>query len=164
MSAPDVVATPVAGELYHEVHQFYAQQMYLLDEHDVDGWVNTFAEDGVFVSNGLPEPLRGHAELLPATRAGADRRDERGVVHRHLMTMLAVWERSDGTLLTRAYVLVVETGREQPTRTWANTVIQDVLARRGDSWVVLERRIALDRKGHASSVLPDVSREGARPA
>ena len=54
----------VSAEVYSSVDQFYAHQMQALDDGDITGWVDTFTEDGVFVSNGLPDPVEGREHLM----------------------------------------------------------------------------------------------------
>ncbi|WP_406632029.1 nuclear transport factor 2 family protein [Amycolatopsis sp. WGS_07] len=144
---------PVSGDVLQDIQHFYARQMFLLDENRVAEWLDTFADDGVFASTGLPEPLEGRTAIEKLTRAGVDERRRRGAVHRHLLTGLHADRRPDGTVLARSYVLVVETLPEDTSRVWASTVCQDVLLRHGDGWLVRSRHVSLDRKGHALPVL-----------
>ncbi|WP_116199126.1 nuclear transport factor 2 family protein [Amycolatopsis circi] len=144
---------PVSDDVLLNVQHFYARQMFLLDENRVAEWLDTFADDGVFRSTGLPEPLGGRAAIEKLTRAGVEERRCRGAVHRHLLTGLHADGRPDGSLVARSYVLVVETLPEETSRVWASTVCQDVLFRRGGGWLVRSRQVSLDRKGHAAPVL-----------
>ncbi|HSV65420.1 MAG TPA: nuclear transport factor 2 family protein [Mycobacteriales bacterium] len=133
-----------APDLYHEVQEFYARQMQTIDGGDAAGWAGTFTEDGVFTSNARPEPVRGRAVIAAATAGSVAERAARGVVHRHMMTMLHLDPRADGSLFARSYVLVVATYREGGSELLASTVCEDVLVRDAGRWRVSHRHVIRD--------------------
>jgi len=136
----------VAASVYAEIQQFYARQMHAIDSDDAEAWTNSFAEDGVFESNALPEPGRGRAIIGWGARKGIEERASKGIVRRHVMTMLSAEDRGDGAVFTRSYVLVVETPPGGPSEIYINTTCEDVLIRDGESgaWQVRHRLVTRD--------------------
>lgn len=59
----------VSTELYVEVLRFYAGQMALLDTLDLDGYADTFTEDGVTHHVHRGQKLEGRGALLEHARA-----------------------------------------------------------------------------------------------
>lgn len=127
-----------------EIEQFYATQMQTIDGGDVDGWAETFTEDAVFASNGLPEPGRGREVIRSGAGQLADRRAERGAVHRHLTTGMAVTDRGDGSAFVRSYVLVLEILAGAVPTLHASTVLEDELVRTPSGWAVRHRQVLRD--------------------
>lgn len=137
-------STLARTNLYQEIQEFYAQQMHAIDGGDVDGWTDSFTEDGVFSSNALPESGKGRAIIAWGAKRGIDERAAKGVVRRHLMTMLSIDPRDDGTVGTRSYVLVVETPAGGQSGIYISTVCEDVLVPADGSWLVRRRQVLLD--------------------
>jgi bifunctional aromatase (cyclase/dehydratase) len=145
------LAPGVPTELYLEIQRFYARHMHAGDGGDMDAWAAGFAPDAVFVSNGLPDPLVGRDAIDAASRAGAAGRAARGVVHRHVMTMLDVVEAGSGAgrqgaewVRTRSYVLVVEIRQGGGASLHVSTVCEDLLVAHEGGWLVRERRVTRD--------------------
>ncbi|MFE0043461.1 nuclear transport factor 2 family protein [Streptomyces albireticuli] len=136
--------TALTTGIHLEIQQFYAHHMYAADSGDFATWAAGFTEDGVFVSNGLPEPLTGRTAIDAATRKGAAARAERGATHRHVVTNLDLRPLTGGEVHARAYVLVVESLAGGGSALYASTVCEDRLVRRDGGWLVRERRVTRD--------------------
>lgn len=138
------VGTSSVGLLHAEVQQFYARHMHLLDAGDGEGWARTFTEDGSFTPPSLPEPVVGREALAAGVGKAAAALAEAGEVHRHLLVMVAVEERADGTLAVRSYAQIVATPRGGSPRLHLMCVCDDVLVRVGGELKVRERRVTRD--------------------
>ncbi|MGW4940913.1 nuclear transport factor 2 family protein [Actinoplanes sp. NPDC004185] len=140
-TSPQVSADPL---VYQEVQQFYARQMRLLDEGEVDRWAGTFTEDGVFTANAHPHPQQGRAAIKEGAAAAARQMAERGVQRRHWLGMLSVGERPDGSLLAHTYALVVETTRGGSSELRLSCTCDDTLVRVDDELKVRHRQVRRD--------------------
>ncbi len=141
---PQDTTPPLTPELYLEVQQFYAGHMHAVDSGDFETWAVGFTEDGVFVSNGFPEPLAGRAAIDAVTRKGAAARAERGATHRHVLTNLDLRPLTEHTVSARSYVLVVESVAGAGAALYASTLCEDRLVRQDGTWRVAERRVTRD--------------------
>nr|MCY0979854.1 nuclear transport factor 2 family protein [Streptomyces tirandamycinicus] len=135
---------PVPAETYVAVQQFYARQMRLLDERRAGEWAETFAEDGVFVQNTAPEPLRGREAVAEAVRRNLARTADAPEQRRHVFSMLTVVPGPDGSLSTRCYAQVLVTPAGGPTRLHLSAVCEDELVPHGNGWLVGHRRVEHD--------------------
>ena len=97
-------------EVMNSPEQWYGKQMQLLDAGKVKEWADTFTEDGVFDTAGIPEPVRGRANIAVGAGRVADQYAEAGIARRHWIGMLTV-EIRDGWVYTRSYALVLEIPR-----------------------------------------------------
>jgi hypothetical protein len=141
----------INAALYHQVQHFYAHQMRALDEGDTAVWAQTFEPDGVFDANGLPEPVRGRETIESSARKAYEELTATGIQRRHWLGMLEVDEHADGTLLARAYALIVMTPRGGQTTVRMSTSCEDVLVRDGDTLRVRHRTVRRDDLPVASS-------------
>jgi ribosome-associated toxin RatA of RatAB toxin-antitoxin module/3-phenylpropionate/cinnamic acid dioxygenase small subunit len=130
--------------LYHQVQQFYADQMGLLDAGDAENWAKTFTEDGVFAQNVKPEPWRGRTEIGTRMRAGVDRVTARGLTRRHWFGMLSVTPQDDGSVRTRYYATVFETPKGGQAKVYLSTTGTDLLVRSAGGWLVAHRLVTHD--------------------
>ncbi|WP_424185797.1 nuclear transport factor 2 family protein [Actinokineospora sp. G85] len=130
--------------MHQEVHQFYARQMWLLDNGEAARWAATFTEDGVFAESGKGDPLvgRGVIELAAARRADALAAD--GVARRHWLDMLAVDDHGDGTATARYSALSILVPRGEQPRIFAGTRAQDLLVRVNGGFEVRHRVVSHD--------------------
>lgn len=131
-------------QAYTEVQNFYAHHFQLLDSGKAEEWAQTFAEDGFFWPQTLPEPVRGRAELTVGVRAEQDRLREAGEQRRHWHGMVAVTPREDGTLHVRCYALIFSTPKGGKPALHMTCVCEDVLVREAGELKVLERRVTRD--------------------
>ncbi|MEU5159726.1 nuclear transport factor 2 family protein [Streptomyces sp. NPDC020875] len=144
MSGPLKAATPVDGDTYAGILQFYAEHMQLLDERAAEEWADGFTEDAVFEQNVKPEPWRGRSVIAERMRAGLDRQAGRDVQRRHWFGMVACDRRADDTVLTRYYAQVIETPRGGRATTYLSTTGEDVLVLRDGRWRIRHRLITHD--------------------
>ncbi|WP_019819641.1 nuclear transport factor 2 family protein [Saccharomonospora saliphila] len=132
-------------DLYCEVQQFYARQMWLLDNGDADSWADTFTEDGTFVERGRYEPLTGRRDIAAAARRRVDAVTGDGLVRRHWLGMLRVEDGADGTVRTRYRAVALSTPYGGgPATLYASTTAEDVLLRDRDDLRVRERHVTHD--------------------
>lgn len=130
--------------LYAEVQQFYADQMQILDTHDIERWADTFTEDAVLELPALPEPVCGRAGLARYVRAGAARQRRAGSRLNHWIGMLDVQPRADGSLHARCSALVHATPSGGGAKVLYVCVMEDVLVRSGGEWRTAHRRVTRD--------------------
>lgn len=74
-------AVRIDPTLHLEVLTFYARQMALLDALDVEGYVQTFTEDGVTDHAHRGERVEGRAAMLAGARAALPRYADAAVRH-----------------------------------------------------------------------------------
>jgi SnoaL-like domain len=131
-------------DLYSRIHEFYAEQMQLLDSGATDKWAATFTEDGVFAANGRPDTARGRAAIATGARAAAGHLAQAELQHRHWLGMLTVHPEPDGTVRTQCYALVIEIPRGGSASIRFSTVCRDLLVPDGESWLVRDRYVSRD--------------------
>ena len=133
----------VSTEVYSRVDQFYAIQMQALDDGDIAEWVATFTDDGVFVSNGLPDPVVGREQLAALGSETVARLDDEGAIRRHFVFNVIIEPVSDGVLRTTCYVPVFDTV-DGVTSLTTSTVMRDELVSSGDGLLVRHRTVTRD--------------------
>ncbi|MEU3353826.1 SRPBCC family protein [Streptomyces sp. NPDC037389] len=137
---------PVPPATYAALQQFYAAQLRLLDDGEGGAWAETFAEDGEFDGNNgdgsnRPKPLRGRAAIAAAVAAAGPRPGRR----RHFTGMLTARQRPDGSVVTRFYALVVDTGTGEAPALRLTATCEDALVPDGaGGWLVRRRLVAHD--------------------
>jgi hypothetical protein len=140
----------VSGEVYHEVLQFYAQHMQLLDAGAAAEWAATFVEDCLMDLPNLA-PVHGRDALATTMAAAAARLQADGIQRRHWHGMVAVAPTANGELDVRCYALIFETpfgGQPLLRRT---CVCHDVLVREQGRLLVRSRRVTRDDLNSALS-------------
>jgi 3-phenylpropionate/cinnamic acid dioxygenase small subunit len=143
--APERAGTPAwSAALHAEAQQFYAHQMQLLDLGEAEQWAQTFTEDATFDVPTLPEPVRGHAGLVAATRRSSAELAAAGQRHRHFLGMLDVRPRPDGGLDVRSYAIVYASQIGGESRVHRVCVCEDVLLRQDGRLRVSARRVTRD--------------------
>lgn len=138
------LSSPSGLLLYAEVQWFYARQMQLLDLGKAESWAATFTEDAVFDVPTLPEPVRGRAALPAAVEQARARLAAAGERHRHVMGMIDVLERPDGSLDVRSYTTVYASTVGGSSRVHRVCVCEDVLVRVDGELRVARRRVTRD--------------------
>ncbi|MBD0741854.1 nuclear transport factor 2 family protein [Streptomyces sp. CBMA152] len=138
----------VDGPLFDEIQRFYATQVRLLGEGDVDRWALTFTEDALFeqeapadkvFAGNAPPVRRGRAAIAAAARGAVGERRADGRVRRYLIGMLTVQHIGDGAVRTRYNALLVQTPRGGRAELHLSTTGRDELVRRDDGWLVRHR-------------------------
>lgn len=133
----------VSPEVYCRVDQFYAFQMQALDDGDIAEWVETFTEDGVFVSNGLPDPVAGRDRLAVLGAETVARLNGKDAIRRHFVFNVIVEPSSDGVLRTTCYVPVFDT-IDGVTSLTTSTVMRDELVSSDNGLLVRHRTVTRD--------------------
>lgn len=134
---------PVSAEIYARIDQFYAIQMQALDEGDVAGWVDTFTDDGVFASNGVPDLVEGREQLAALAGGTVARLNDQGAIRRHFVFNVIVEPSSGGVLRTTCYVPVFDT-IDGVTSLTTSTVMRDELVDSGAGLLVRHRTVTRD--------------------
>jgi hypothetical protein len=134
---------PVPADVYSRIDQFYAMQMQALDDGDIAGWIETFTDDGIFVSNGLPDPVAGREQLATLGEETVARLTAKGAIRRHFVFNVIVEPAATGVLRTRAYVPVFDTIDGVTTLT-TSTVMRDELVSSDDGLLVRHRTVTRD--------------------
>nr|BFD87879.1 nuclear transport factor 2 family protein [Streptomyces sp. Xyl84] len=131
-------------ELYQQVQQFYVRQMQLLDSGEVDAWMLTFTEDGVFAANGQPEPTVGREAIGAAARKASDHFAAQGIQRRHWLGMVSVTGQEGTTVTARSYVLLIETPRGGQATILCSATCEDVLEIGPEGPAVRRRHVSRD--------------------
>ncbi|MFD8230104.1 nuclear transport factor 2 family protein [Streptomyces massasporeus] len=137
----------MSTELYVEVLRFYAGQMALLDSLDLDGYADTFTEDGVTHHVHRGQKLEGRAALLEHARAALPRYRE--VVVRHWNDNYRMEQSEDGSLTVAYGSLVTLTDKEGQVRFESTYAVTDVLVRVDGRLRTRSRTLLRDRPAAA---------------
>lgn len=142
----------VPAEVYSSVQQFYARQIQLLGDGDVERWSQTFTEDALFeqatvpgreFARGAAGERRGRNQIAAAARGAVAQRREEGKVRRYWLGMLTVTPADGSSVRTDYYAALVQTDRDG-AGLHLSTTGSDVLVRSGESWQVAYRLNAHD--------------------
>lgn len=119
--------SPVNVAVHIEVQTFYAQQMRLLDALDVEGYAQTFTEDGVTDHAHRNEKVEGRAALIAGASAALPR--YKGVAVRHWNDHYLIDEIDENTLKVSYASLVTRTTADGVVSFEPTFSIEDVLVR-----------------------------------
>ncbi|MFP3991511.1 nuclear transport factor 2 family protein [Streptomyces sp. E11-3] len=133
----------VTGDLYAEVQTFYAWQMRRVDALDIEGFAETFTEDGEVVHAG-GQRQRGRAEMLAGMRASLPRYQDIAVRHWFGHLLIEPDPDDPDTLHTSYYTLVTQTDREGNVSFQPTFTVNDVLIRQDGRLVTRSRVISKD--------------------
>lgn len=131
-------------ELYAEVLRYYAHQMQLLDERDLQGYADTFTEDGEFEHTPGREPARTREGILLDLVEFHRQFETDPMKRRHHFSMVDVEIRDDGAVVSTAYALVIIVRPGQKPEIRASCVVHDVLVRVGGELRNRSRRVEID--------------------
>lgn len=134
----------VTGDLLAEVQTFYARQMRQVDALNIEGFADTFTEDGVVVHAGGARQ-QGRAEMLAGMRANLPR--YQGIAVRHWFGHLLIEPDAadEDTLRVSYYTLVTLTDGEGKVSFQPTFTVDDVLVRRDGELLTKSRVIRQDR-------------------
>jgi hypothetical protein len=132
--------------LRSEVEDTYFRYAWCYDEGDMDGLVDTFADDGVLLSSvGDPGPHRGHAAIRRFMQTGRDYRRTLGQQPRHMLSGTTVVSQSATEVSSRCYMtLVVTLSDGRAVADHAGRYL-DRLTLVDGIWKFAERSICVDR-------------------
>ncbi|NKQ52020.1 nuclear transport factor 2 family protein [Amycolatopsis sp. K13G38] len=135
---PGVVAD-VSAETLLRVHQLYAAQSHFIDGGRARDWAATFTSDGEFHSPSYPAPVAGTDELI----AFAERFAAGDGVTRHVITNLYIEQATEHEATVVAYLQIVHTAPDGPSRLVRQTTITDRLSFDG-TWRIRRREVRRD--------------------
>ncbi|MCX4957482.1 nuclear transport factor 2 family protein [Streptomyces virginiae] len=140
---------PSQAQVYAEIQQFYAQQMYLLDEGATDKWALTFTPDAWLDLPMAPVALQGQDSVAGAARLRRDELDREDRRQRHVPCAVFVDPVDAGTVRARCQVLVLTTLRGGRPDIAFSMTCEDVLVRAADGagWLVKDRLVVSDSSG-----------------
>ncbi|MEC4015190.1 nuclear transport factor 2 family protein [Streptomyces sp. H27-D2] len=139
--AVQAVSQQVTGDLYAEVQTFYARQMRKVDSLDIEGFADTFTDDG-FVVHSTGERAQGREAMVAGMRASLPRYQDIAV--RHWFGHLLIEPDGDDRLRVSYYTLVTQTSREGNVSFQPTFTVDDVLVRRDGRLLTLSRVIHRD--------------------
>lgn len=128
--------------VYFEVLTFYARQMRLLDALDVNGYANTFTEDGVTDHAHRDEKVVGRAALVASSRTALPR--YAGVAVRHWNDHYLIDQLGEDTLAVSYRSLVTRTAVDGAVSFEPTFSVQDVLVRVDGELLTKSRTIYRD--------------------
>jgi 3-phenylpropionate/cinnamic acid dioxygenase small subunit len=128
-------------ELHIEVADFYARQMPLLEEGELEAFADTFTADCVFGYEGAWQVV-GRDALLGGVRANVPRYGTSRI--RHWFDARQITVRADGTIESRANSLVSVTSETGDVTFEPSCVVRDELVRTEDGLRVKSRTIRHD--------------------
>lgn len=133
------VAADVSAETLLRIHQLYGAQSHFIDNGQAAAWAATFTPDGEFHSPSYPAPVVGTEELT----AFAERFYNAEGATRHVITNLYVPEATARTATVLAYLQIVHTPPDGPSRLVRQTTITDHLSFDG-TWRIRRREVRRD--------------------
>jgi actinorhodin biosynthesis protein ActVIA len=145
MSQPvgGTLSSQVTGDLYAEVQTFYAQQMRRVDALDIEGFADTFTEDGEVVHAG-GHRQRGRAEMIAGMRASLPRYQDIAVRHWFGHLIIEPDAADPDRLRVSYYTLVTQTDREGKVNFQPTFTVEDELVRRDGRLLTRSRVIHRD--------------------
>lgn len=148
-------ASRVDVELWLEVRNFYARQMRVLDELDVDNFTLTFTEDGGVSHPHRNESVRGRENMRAKMRSMLPQYD--GLVTRHWFDHFLIDERADGTLRVTYYSLVTQADDTETVRFFSSSSVEDIMVREDDGELRIRDRVILrDNPKHGTIDNPKI--------
>ncbi|MEU8995908.1 nuclear transport factor 2 family protein [Streptomyces caniferus] len=133
----------VTGDLYAEVRTFYARQMRRVDALDIEGFAETFTEDGeVLHANG--EVAKGREAMVAGMRAALPRYRDIAVRHWFDHLLIEPADEPGEELRVSYYSLVTRTDRAGVVTFEPTFTVEDVLVRREGQLLTRSRVIHRD--------------------
>jgi len=148
------VGAVASADLYWQLTRFYARQVRLLGEQDIEGWARTFAVDAVFdqrarrdrtFAGGSPNVRRGRTQIAAAAVAAARKRADERSVRRYWQNMLTAEALADGTARAAYSAVLFQTPEGAPPGIFLSTRGIDELVPDGaGGWLVRGRTVIHD--------------------
>jgi actinorhodin biosynthesis protein ActVIA len=133
----------VSGDLYAEVQTFYAWQMRRVDALDIEGFADTFTDDGEVVHAG-GQRQRGRTEMIAGMRANLPRYQDIAVRHWFGHLIIETDPEDENTVRVSYYTLVTQTDREGRVSFQPTFTVEDELVRRDGRLLTRSRVIHRD--------------------
>lgn len=132
----------VNADLYIEVKNFYARQMRVLDDLDIERFTATFTEDGSVAHPHRGEKVEGREAMRAKMKSMLPMYE--GLVTRHWFDHFLIEQDGDDGLRVTYYSLVTQTGTEDVVRFFSSSSVEDRMVRVDGELRIRERVIHRD--------------------
>ncbi|MFJ7152981.1 nuclear transport factor 2 family protein [Streptomyces sp. NPDC100445] len=132
----------VNADLYIEVKNFYARQMRVLDDLDIERFTATFTEDGSVAHPHRGEKVEGREAMRAKMKSMLPMYE--GLVTRHWFDHFLIEPDGDDGLRVTYYSLVTQTGTEDLVRFFSSSSVEDRMVRVDGELRIRERVIHRD--------------------
>ncbi|MFD4574806.1 nuclear transport factor 2 family protein [Streptomyces sp. NPDC058417] len=132
----------VTADLYIEVKNFYARQMRVLDDLDIEQFTATFTEDGSVAHPHRGEKVEGRDAMRVKMKSMLPMYE--GLVTRHWFDHFLIETAEDDGLRVTYYSLVTQTDTEDSVRFFSSSSVEDRMVRVDGELRIRERTIHRD--------------------
>ncbi|AYN41978.1 nuclear transport factor 2 family protein [Streptomyces dangxiongensis] len=132
----------VNADLYIEVKDFYARQMRVLDDLDIERFTATFTEDGSVAHPHRGEKVEGREAMRAKMKSMLPMYE--GLVTRHWFDHFLIEPAGDDGLRVTYYSLVTQTDTEDQMRFFSSSSVEDRMVRVDGELRIRERVIHRD--------------------
>ncbi|MEU0253370.1 nuclear transport factor 2 family protein [Streptomyces sp. NPDC006184] len=136
----------VNADLYIEVKDFYARQMRVLDDLDIERFTATFTEDGSVAHPHRGEKVEGREAMRAKMKSMLPMYE--GLVTRHWFDHFLIEPAGDDGLRVTYYSLVTQTDTEDAMRFFSSSSVEDRMVRVDGELRIRERVIHRDNPQH----------------
>ncbi|MEU3860165.1 nuclear transport factor 2 family protein [Streptomyces sp. NPDC028722] len=136
----------VNADLYIEVKDFYARQMRVLDDLDIERFTATFTEDGSVAHPHRGEKVEGREAMRAKMKSMLPMYE--GLVTRHWFDHFLIEPAGDDGLRVTYYSLVTQTDTEEQMRFFSSSSVEDRMVRVDGELRIRERVIHRDNPEH----------------
>ncbi|MEU0052445.1 nuclear transport factor 2 family protein [Streptomyces sp. NPDC006309] len=136
----------VNADLYIEVKDFYARQMRVLDDLDIERFTATFTEDGSVAHPHRGEKVEGREAMRAKMKSMLPMYE--GLVTRHWFDHFLIEPAGDDGLRVTYYSLVTQTDTEDAMRFFSSSSVEDRMVRVDGELRIRERVIHRDNPEH----------------
>ncbi|MFB9902346.1 nuclear transport factor 2 family protein [Allokutzneria oryzae] len=143
MSQATQVSGHVSADLYVEVKNFYARQMRILDELDVDRFTETFTEDGSVEHPHRTEKVSGRTAMRAKMHSMLPQ--YQGLVTRHWFDHFLIEDAGEGVLRVTYYSLVTQTNTQDEVKFFSSSSVEDLMVRENGELKIRARVILRDK-------------------
>ncbi|MEV6176178.1 nuclear transport factor 2 family protein [Streptomyces sp. NPDC052016] len=132
----------VTADLYIEVKNFYARQMRVLDDLDIERFTATFTEDGSVAHPHRGEKVEGREAMRAKMKSMLPMYE--GLVTRHWFDHFLIEPAEDDGLRVTYYSLVTQTNTEDEVHFFSSSSVEDRMVRENGELRIRARVIHRD--------------------
>ncbi|MEU5280215.1 nuclear transport factor 2 family protein [Streptomyces asoensis] len=132
----------VTADLYIEVKNFYARQMRVLDDLDIERFTATFTEDGSVAHPHRGEKVEGREAMRAKMKSMLPMYE--GLVTRHWFDHFLIEETEGDGLRVTYYSLVTQTNTKDEVHFFSSSSVEDQMVREEGELRIRERVIHRD--------------------
>ncbi|MGA4847512.1 nuclear transport factor 2 family protein [Streptomyces sp. G5(2025)] len=136
------MSSKIDAELYIEVKNFYARQMRVLDDLDIEQFILTFTENGSVAHPHRNEKTVGHENMR--TKMNAMLPGYQGTVTRHWFDHFLLEEHEGDALRVTYYSLVTQSNDKEEVTFFSSSSVEDIMVREGGELRIRDRIIYRD--------------------